>query len=654
MSCTRSSAFALQPHQLFLKSAVPFVDRLLLFHGIGSGKTCSAISIAAAYRETVRNKNKIVVVVPASLRANFLKELKGPCGTQQRQTETFFDLMSYQGFVKRIKNKTLKLNNTLVIVDEVQNIVSETGSTYQVFQNAFQKMKNSKLIMLSATPMFDKTIEISLLGNLLLSKEEFDRYHLPLNPVAFSRLMNNPKVLYTFFKHRVSYFRGADPRAYPSKTEHRVDCVMSKFQRHVYMESIGHIDLVNMDKKLQRAFLIAPRQLSNLVLPNGNVGKLTNVKNTFNVKKFSTKIYKCIQKINESPGPVFVYSNFVTVSGIEAFTTILSKVYGFSDITQTRTPGPKYGVFRANKPKENEKLLALYNSPENRDGSLVRVIVGSPTMKEGVTLLRTRQIHILDPYWNRSRTEQIMGRGIRFCSHADLPTSERHVDVFHYYAVPSEKEKEVSVDLRILKLSNDKIRKINIVETILKETAVDCPLFKDRNEPPVLHCFNHDIVSDEERKRLMTIRNVNHNVKVKQSKPNQNLPVANASSRNNSGPSGATAGPGPSSLKKAKPMRFGERKKDSAAVKNKGSKSSCPSKRRVNPQTNECPISHPHKRPNAKGYICCFARAKGKRAEGIVKRCRTDQILNPRTKRCVLRNTKLGRALMLAAAQSQE
>lgn len=651
MSCTRSSAFALQPHQLFLKSAVPFVDRLLLFHGIGSGKTCSAISIAAAYRETVR-KNKVVVVVPASLRANFVKELKGPCGTQQQQKEAFYDIMSYQGFVKRIKNNTLKLNNTLVIVDEVQNIVSETGGTYKVFLESFQKMKNSKLVLLSATPMFDKTIEISLLGNLLLSKEEYDRYHLPLNPVAFSRMMSqNPKVLYTFFKHRVSYFRGADPRAYPSKSEHRVDCTMSKFQRHVYMESIGHIDIQNMDKQLQRAFLIAPRQLSNLVLPNGNVGKLTNVRKTFNVKKFSTKIYKCIQKIKESPGPVFVYSNFVTVAGIEAFTEILSKVYGFSDITQTRTPGPKYGVFRANKPKENDKLLAMYNSPENRDGSLVKVIVGSPTMKEGVTLLRTRQIHILDPYWNRSRTEQIMGRGIRFCSHADLPPNERHVDVFHYYAVPSEKEKELSVDLRILKLSNDKIRKINIVETILKETAVDCPLFKDRNEPPAIHCFNHDIVSDEERKRLMSMKNLNHNSKAKQTKNNSSSAnnVGNIAA-NNAGPSGANvSGPSSSGLKKPKPMRFGERKKETAAKK-KQIKSSCPPKRRVNPQTNECPGSHPYKRPNAKGDLCCFARNK---PQTKIKRCRTDQIFNPRTKRCVLRNTKLGR-LLLAAAQSQE
>lgn len=650
MSCTRSSAFALQPHQLFLKSAVPFVDRLLLFHGIGSGKTCSAISIAAAFRANNHNKNKIVVVVPASLRANFVKELKGSCGTYQKQKESFYDIMSYQGFVKRIKNKSLKLNNTLVIVDEVQNIVSETGETYKVFLHAFQKMQNSKLVLLSATPMFDKTIEISLLGNLLLSKEEYDRYHLPLNPVAFSRMMSeNPKVLYTFFKHRVSYFRGADPRAYPSKTEHRVDCVMSKFQRHVYMESIGHIDIQNMDKQLQRAFLIAPRQLSNLVLPNGNVGKLTNVKKTFNVKKFSSKFYKCIQKIKESPGPVFVYSNFVTVAGIEAFTTILSKVHGFSEVS-SRKPGLKYGVFRANKPKENDKLLALYNSPENRDGSLVKVIVGSPTMKEGVTLLRTRQIHVLDPYWNRSRTEQIMGRGVRFCSHADLPPNERHVDVFHYYAVPSEKEKELSVDLRILKLSNDKIRKINIVETILKETAVDCPLFKDRNEPPAIHCFNHDIVSDEERKRLMTIKNLNHNSKAKQTINNAGPSGANTGpSGANAGPSGANAGPsganaGPSSdKKKPKPMRFGAK----SAARKMGPKTTCPAKRRVNPKTNECPRSHPYKRPNAKGDMCCFARNK---TQTTVKRCRPDQIINPRTKRCVLRNTKLGRLL----AQSQE
>lgn len=621
---THNGAFQLQEHQLFLKQKLRTVDRLLLFHGIGSGKTCSSISLAAAAYEskTFKIKNKIVVVLPASLKSNFMKELNGPCGNQVEQVTRFkkrFDVMSYQGFVKRYRKKDLALNHTLVIVDEVQNVVSETGEMYGIFLEAFQKMRGSKLVCLSATPMFDKPVEIALLGNMLVANK--DDYQLPTVPKDFARVvLENPRLLYLFFRNKVSYFRGADPRAYPVKVEHRVDCVMSSFQRQVYLESIGHLDITNMEKVLQRAFLIAPRQTSNLVLPNGNVGKLrtSHVESPdFDVQKYSTKFYKCIRNIERSPGPVFVYSNFVTSAGIDAFTLILQKVYGYkawdsSSSQQATAAVPRFGVFRANTPEENTKLLKKYNSPENRDGSLVKVIIGSPTMKEGISLLRTRQIHILDPYWNRSRTEQIMGRGVRFCSHADLPLDERKVDVFHYYAVPSEKESGLSVDLRILQLSNDKIRRINLIETILKETSIDCERFRHRNEPPELFCFNHALVSDAERAQVLNPKPNNNNQNNKENNNQNKEPEKNKNNNNVSivpiqpQPTNTTSGKKPH---KPKPMQFssGGGSGDSQKKK-KRVKSSCPVPRRPNEQTGECPDHSPHMRKNKKGDMCCYKR----------------------------------------------
>jgi superfamily II DNA or RNA helicase len=49
---------------------------LLVYHGIGSGKTCTAIRIA----EKFKNNMKIVIVVPASLIGNFKDELRSACG----------------------------------------------------------------------------------------------------------------------------------------------------------------------------------------------------------------------------------------------------------------------------------------------------------------------------------------------------------------------------------------------------------------------------------------------------------------------------------------------------------------------------------------------------------------------------------------------
>lgn len=48
---------------------------LLLYHGLGSGKTCTSIAIA----EGIKTTNKVYVLLPASLRSNYIEELK-KCG----------------------------------------------------------------------------------------------------------------------------------------------------------------------------------------------------------------------------------------------------------------------------------------------------------------------------------------------------------------------------------------------------------------------------------------------------------------------------------------------------------------------------------------------------------------------------------------------
>lgn len=324
-----TSNFKLQPHQRLLKNNThtPIYNkpRLLLYHGIGSGKTCTAIGIAAAFHRRFPRRH-IYVVVPASLRGNFVKEANGPCGDHNRMTSEMFDIMSYQGFTKKYKQGSIDLHKSMVIVDEIQNVLSSTGDMYKTFLSAFHSNADINAILLTATPMFDTTQEIALLGNLMLTRN--DPYRLPTHPREFNKIMSeNPKVVYTFFKDKVSYYRGADPREYPEKVEHIIECPMSSFQEKVYMKSIGHVEMNEVNSHLERAFLITPRQSSNLVLPSNSVGKLTHVDQSFNVQKHSIKFYRCIQYIHANPGPAFVYSNFVSVSGTDAFARVLRDKY---------------------------------------------------------------------------------------------------------------------------------------------------------------------------------------------------------------------------------------------------------------------------------------------------------------------------------------
>ena len=60
---------------------------ILVYHGLGSGKTCSAIATAEALFSSARKK--IVVMTPFSLRKNFLKEITF-CGFQHFRLENYW------------------------------------------------------------------------------------------------------------------------------------------------------------------------------------------------------------------------------------------------------------------------------------------------------------------------------------------------------------------------------------------------------------------------------------------------------------------------------------------------------------------------------------------------------------------------------------
>ena len=51
---------------------------------------------------------------------------------------------------------------------------------------------------------------------------------------------------------------------------------------------------------------------------------------------------------------------------------------------------------------------------------------------EGISLKCVRQVHILEPYWNYVRLDQVLGRAIRMRSHQDLEKKEQNVEQYLY------------------------------------------------------------------------------------------------------------------------------------------------------------------------------------------------------------------------------
>ena len=65
---------------------------LLLYHGLGSGKTCSSIAIA----EGLKSSRQVIVMTPASLRRNYLEEIK-KCGDLIYRKNQFWEFIPTGG-----------------------------------------------------------------------------------------------------------------------------------------------------------------------------------------------------------------------------------------------------------------------------------------------------------------------------------------------------------------------------------------------------------------------------------------------------------------------------------------------------------------------------------------------------------------------------
>ena len=82
-----SDSFSLLPQQLFLKNYInintPY-NSILVYHGTGVGKTCSAITIAEGFKKYLKNK-KIIVLLQRNIKENFIKELYNLDKTDNKQ-----------------------------------------------------------------------------------------------------------------------------------------------------------------------------------------------------------------------------------------------------------------------------------------------------------------------------------------------------------------------------------------------------------------------------------------------------------------------------------------------------------------------------------------------------------------------------------------
>jgi hypothetical protein len=221
------------------------------------------------------------------------------------------------------------------------------------------------------------------------------------------------------------------------------------------------------------------------------------------IQNYSSKIASILDIIENSDGIVFIYSNWIKSGVIPLVLALEQNGYGKYDgkkvLKSTSEPisyEGKYLSEYSNKSEfsqakymviagsgENlvgklEEELRVVASSENIDGKQIKVVIGSTVASEGLDFKNIRTIHILEPWHNINKLEQVIGRGIRNCSHKELDEKERNVTV---YLHSSQVDNTESVDMYLYRYSEYKAKQIGEIENLLKTVAIDKYFFKNSN-----------------------------------------------------------------------------------------------------------------------------------------------------------------------------
>ena len=241
---------------------------------------------------------------------------------------------------------------------------------------------------------------------------------------------------------------------------------------------------------------------------------LDNYKRIFSrdeIGKYSLKIKTILDKIYNpennkvSDGIILIYSQYLD-SGLIPMALALEEMgftrYGQSgtkplfknkpsEIVDVRTMTPptdkknfipaRYAMITGEtrlSPNNDFEVKGL-TGDDNKDGHKVKVVLISKAGSEGIDFKFIRQVHILEPWYNMNRIEQIIGRAVRNFSHKDLPFEKRNVEIFMYGTILGNNQEEAA-DLYVYRVAEYKAIQIGKVTRVLKETAVDCIINHDQ------------------------------------------------------------------------------------------------------------------------------------------------------------------------------
>lgn len=264
---------------------------ILIYHGLGSGKTASSINLYNILYNHDSNWN-MFVLLKSSLKESWVTEIEKFIENTSMKESIHFITYDSATAMKQLEEKKKFSDATkksLFVIEEAHNFINSVyGSvkkgmlknSIKIYEEILQEQKEkpeTKVVLLSGTPMINKPFELALLFNLIrpgafpTSEDEFN--HIYVTNSEYPSLNKHTK---NRFQRRilglVSYYYGSTPDYYASIKHFSVNSEMSSYQYSKYFESQLLEDKIslNMIKKGRKSTLFKTytRQTSNFVFPN--------------------------------------------------------------------------------------------------------------------------------------------------------------------------------------------------------------------------------------------------------------------------------------------------------------------------------------------------------------------------------------------------
>ena len=433
---------------------------MLIWHSTGSGKTCTATSIMDGFWGTSKKiiYCSSVEAISSNPPINFYKCASDLfprfAGKSLKDVEKMFKNVLFLTFAKlanRIEKKQIKLDDCILIIDEVHNLFRPLVTQRKHHQyleklllSGSTQFPNLKVFILTAT-LGDNPSEIFKLLNIVRDSQTTEFLETDLKDVdQFKKKIRG----------LLSYFdMSNDTSKFPVVIYQEpkfIDMSKKQFEEYIVKynevkESAKDFDKLSKLNSLNK-YWAAARRYSNT---------LYNLEKGMKLRDFSAKLEELLLEVEKYQNEKqYIYSAFYENRGygghgILAVSKQLEEK-GYSRLSpaeaikilnnpnrETEDKKPRYILavstqLGVNKGDDLDKMRALYNASFNKNGEYVQLFLASQNYNEGIDLKAVRHIHIFEPLITWASDKQTIGRAARLCSHADLDKGDWNVRIHRY------------------------------------------------------------------------------------------------------------------------------------------------------------------------------------------------------------------------------